>query len=367
MIRRYIPKDLEELIQFHERFTSPLSLVVGFFMDNLILLRRVDLWTSNALLMFYLFIAGLGIVLLNGIESGRFKYPLLLRFAPVIPVAEQFAFGGLFSGFVSLYSRSAAFYGTWVFVAVLAALLVGNERFRKLYLNFSFQIAMYFLALFLFLIFFFPIVFHTIGDWLFVLSGVVAIMLTVALAMVLAKVSPERFRIERTKSVRAVVIIWTSITLLYFTNLIPPLPLALKDAGVYHAVRKISNDTYVLSGEERTFPQSFLPIPATFHKSAGENVYVFTAVFAPTGLSTPITYVWEYFDPTTRAWNSKGDFTLAINGGRDGGYRGYALKSNPQAGRWRVSVFTETGLVIGRVSFDVVDATSTPALVETKH
>src|SRR4051812_42147678 len=106
MIRRYLPKNTEELIHWYERYISPLSLIAGFLMDNLILLRRVDLWTSNALLLFYLSLAGFGIVLLNGIESGRFKNEWLLRAAPFLPVVEQFAFGGLFSAFVSLYSRS---------------------------------------------------------------------------------------------------------------------------------------------------------------------------------------------------------------------------------------------------------------------
>ena len=362
MIRRYIPKDLEQLIQFHERYTSPLSLIVGFLLDTFILLRRIDLWQSNALLLFYLFLAAAGIVLLNAVEAGRVRHPWILKLAPALPVVQQFAYGGLFSGFVSLYSRSAAFYGTWIFIAVLACLMIGNERFRKLYMRFSVQVAMYFLALYLFLIFFLPIVFHTIGDFLFLLSGVVAIGLAALLLFALSKVSPELERKERTRSARSIAVIWSVITVLYFTNLIPPLPLALKDAGVYHEIKKASDGTYTLTGEPRTWYESILPIPATYHKKPGESVYVYTAVFAPTGLSTPITYVWQYFDPKLSAWVTKGMFNLKINGGRDGGYRGYSLKSNPQQGRWRVSVVTTTGLVIGRISFDVVESTSTAQL-----
>ena len=367
MIRRYIPKDLEQLIQFHERYTSPLSLVFGFLLDTFILLRRVDLWTSNALLLFYLFLAAVGIVLLNAVEAGRIKHPWILKCAPALPVVQQFAYGGLFSGFVSLYSRSAAFYGTWIFIAVLACLMVGNERFRKLYMRFSVQVAMYFTALFLFFIFFLPIVFHTIGDFLFLVSGAVAIGLTALLLFILSRVTPEVERRERTRSARSIAVIWSLITILYFTNLIPPLPLALKDAGVYHSVKKNSDDTYTLQGEPRAWYQSIFPVPTTFHKQPGENAYVFTAVFAPSGLSTPITYVWQYFDPTLEAWVTKGMFNLKINGGRDGGYRGYSLKSNPPPGRWRVSVVTPTGLVVGRISFDVVESSSTPELMTLSH
>ena len=367
MVRRYLPKNLEELIHWYERFISPLSLVAGFLMDNLVLLRRVDLWTSNALLLFYLSFAALGIVLLNGIEAGRFKQPWLLKIAPIIPVAEQFAFGGLFSAFVSLYSRSAAFYGTWIFIAVLACLLIGNERFRNLYLRFSFQVAMYFSALYLFFIFFLPVVFHKIGDFMFLMSGLLAIGCAAALLLALSRVTPALEKKERTRSARSIAIIWVLVTALYFTNLIPPLPLALKDAGVYHSVMRLLDGTYSLVGEPRTWYQAFLPFPTTFHKTSAETVYVFTAVFAPSGLSTPITYIWQYYDPSIHDWVSKSDFNLTINGGRDGGYRGYSLKSNPAPGRWRVSVLTQTGLVIGRISFDVVDASSSPDLMTSVH
>lgn len=367
MIRRYLPKNIEELIHWYERYISPLSLVAGFLMDNLILLRRVDLWTSNALLLFYLFLAAFGIVLLNGVEAGRFKNEWLLKFAPILPVVEQFAFGGLFSGFVSLYSRSAAFYGTWLFVALLACLLIGNERFRKMYLRFSFQIAVYFTALYLFLIFFLPVVFHTLGDLLFLMSGIIAVGGAAALLLILSHVTPDVEKKERTRSARSIAIIWIVVTTLYFTNLIPPLPLALKDAGVYHSVTRLSDGTYGLVGEPRTWYQSFFPFPATFHKKPGETVYVFTAVFAPSGLSTPITYLWQHYDESTHNWENKSTFNLTINGGRDGGYRGYSLKSNPAEGRWRVSVLTQNGLVIGRISFDVVESTSSPALVAAVH
>ena len=61
VIRRYLPKDVEELVHWYERYISPLSLVAGFLADNFILLRRVDLWRSNALLFSYLIVAAAGI------------------------------------------------------------------------------------------------------------------------------------------------------------------------------------------------------------------------------------------------------------------------------------------------------------------
>ncbi len=365
MVRRFLPRSLEELIHWYERYISPLSLIAGFLMDNLILLRRIDLWTSNALLLFYVVLAAAGIILINGIEAGKLQRPWLLSIAQLIPVAVQFAFGGLFSAFVSLYSRSAAFYGTWAFIAILACLLIGNERFRKLYLNFSFQVAMYFGALYLFFIFFLPVIFHKIGDAMFIISGLVAVGCIALLLHTLSRVTPALERQERTRSARSVAIIYLVITILYFTNLIPPLPLALKEAGVYHHVSKSAEGKYILSGEPRSWIESFAPLPTTFHKKNGESVYVFTAVFAPSGLSTPITYEWQRYDTKTHDWITDSKFSFSINGGRDGGYRGYSLTSNPEAGSWRVNVLTPSGLVIGRVSFNVVDVSTAPELETT--
>ena len=93
----------------------------------------------------------------------------------------QFAFGGLFSGFLSLYSRSASFALSWIFVLVLAFLLLGNERFRKLYVRLSFQIPLYFTVLLSFFAFFLPVVFRSIGPWMFVASGLSAIVVITGL------------------------------------------------------------------------------------------------------------------------------------------------------------------------------------------
>src|SRR3990167_9955149 len=145
-MRKYLPKsfEMEELTAWYMRYISPLALIGGFFADNLILLRRVDVWTSHALLFSYLLIAALCIIVLNLITTGRIRAPWVLKITPLIPVVAQFAFGGLFSGYLSLYSRSAAFAGSAIFVLLLAALLLGNERFVRFYMRFSFQMSIFF-------------------------------------------------------------------------------------------------------------------------------------------------------------------------------------------------------------------------------
>ncbi len=359
-----LPKNVEELAEWYMRYISPFSLVGGFLADNLILLRRVDLWTSNALLFFYLVLAGCCIILLNVIETGRLQQKWILKITPLIPVVAQFAFGGLFSGYLSLYSRSAAYQTSWIFVLLIAGLLLGNERFVRSYRRFPFQLGIFFTVLFSFLIFFLPVVFREIGPYMFIASGVVSLGAITGFYYLLAYFTPERAASERTRVARIVAVIFVTFNILYFTGAIPPLPLALKDAGVYHGVVR-TGDEYRLFYEPLPWYESFLRYNITFHRAPNEPAYVFTAIFAPTDLTTTIFHEWQLYDESRKAWVTEETVPFYIVGGRDGGYRGYSVKTNPAAGSWRVNVITSFGQTIGRVAFNVV-ATSSPVHLETE-
>ena len=83
-MRRYLsklPRSTEELLRWHEKFISPLTLLIGFTLDNFAL-RRVDLFWGNVLLFSYLAAASASIVVFHLIQSGRWKgkFFLNLRF-----------------------------------------------------------------------------------------------------------------------------------------------------------------------------------------------------------------------------------------------------------------------------------------------
>lgn len=365
MIRGYLPRSVKELVHWYERYVSPVSLVAGFISDNLILLRRVDLWTTDALFIFYLVVSSSGIILINLIETARLKQKFWVDAAPIIPVIVQFAFGGLFSGFLSLYSRSAGYAASWIFVVLVAALLLGNERFARFYVRVPVQISILFTTVFSFLIFFLPVIFHAIGPWMFVFSGASALVAVALFVMLLIRVVPETKK-QLTTTARAIALIYILFNILYFTNLIPPLPLSLKDAGVYHSVvHDAAAGTYTLVGEQDPWYDTIFPFPSVFHESPGQSAFVYTAVFAPSGLSTQVLHEWQYYDTDKKAWVTRATIDYPIQGGRDGGYEGYSQLLNPAPGKWRVNVVTQYGALIGRISFTVVDATSSSPFVTT--
>lgn len=344
-----IPRSTEELLRRYERYISPLSLLVGFTIDS-IALRRVDFFWGNVLLFSYLAVASVSIVLFHLIHSGRLRGKFFLFLLPFTTIAIQFGFGGLFSGFVVLYSHSAAVATSWVFVVALAALMIGNERFRRYYTQFVFQASILFVALFTFLIFFTPLLVGSIGTTVFLISEGIAVGLTVLFLRGFAWLMPEIFRDVRWTVRKTLTSILLLFNVLYFTNAIPPLPLALKEAGVYHDVRKVGNG-YAVRAEPRTWYQQYLNYNTTFHAAPGERAYVFTAIFAPTRFTMTVSHDWEYYDGS--AWVLKNSVSFAIIGGRDGGYRGYTYMDKPDPGAWRVNV-RSGGKLIGRVAFSVV-------------
>ncbi len=62
---------------------------------------------------------------------------------------------------------------------------------------------------------------------------------------------------------------------------------------------------------------------------------------------------WQYYDDETRSWVTASALSFSIHGGRSDGYRGYSVKRSLTEGKWRVSVETVRGQVLGRIPFTI--------------
>ena len=358
-----LPKSIEEAAEWYMHYVSPLALVAAFVIDTFFLLRRVDTLLTTFVLFFYLATAAAILVLISLIQTGRLRHAWLLTITPMLPVVSQYAFGGLFIAFLSLYSRSAAFSLSWIFVAIIATLLIANERFVRFYMRFSFQVTILYTVLFSFLIFYVPLMVGGIGPHLFVLSGVASILIIAAFLYAMFYLVPTLVQDGRAAIARSIAVIFVIFNVLYFTNAIPPLPLALKEAGVYHRVTREGN-AYKLLAEPNEWYEPFLRYNTEYHREPGESVSVYTAIFAPAGLTTSVVHEWQYFNEARDAWETRQRVPFSIVGGREEGYRGYTLKASPEVGPWRVNVTTEYGQVIGRVAFTVVPVDEPPPVEE---
>ncbi len=350
-------KKIREWYEKYDRKIGLASIFFGFLFDSLTLVR-IDLVANHFLMLAYFVIAAVGIALINIKEEGRAKF-LSDELYLWLFIAMQFSFGGLFGRFFLYYFHSGVISQSFLFLALLFGLLIGNEFSKKHYTRLALQISYFFLALLLFLIYFVPIIVGKMGDVVFVFSGVLALALMYGFYRILKRLSPARIG-ERTRLVFGnVIVLFVCMNLLYFTNSIPPLPLSLREAGVYHSVSRTTTG-YKALVEADANKQWWRR--EQFSVKPGESLSVYSAVFAPTAFGAEIVHDWQQYDATTRTWVSMSRVPFPIYGGQDRGYRGYSIKSNIKAGLWRVRVQTARGQVLGFVRFEVRESSKTPPL-----
>ncbi|MFC1625325.1 DUF2914 domain-containing protein [Patescibacteria group bacterium] len=337
-----LKEKIQKLYIKYERYVSPIAFFSGFVWDSLTL-KRIDLLYENIVFFVYLSVAATSIVLISTTQ----------KYARVMPLVLQFTFGGLFSAFFIFYSRSGSIMTSWFFLLALAILLIGNERFRKRYARLVFQLNIFFIALFSYSIFAVPVFIGKMGAWTFLISGLVSLIL-VGFFMRLLK----QFKRPLIFSILGIYLIFN---LLYFTNIIPPIPLSLKEIGIYHFVER-NNGQYSVQFEPAPWYLFFKDFNSDFHWVKNTPVYAYSAVFAPTKLNTTIFHRWSYFDEEKDDWVKKSQLGFSISGGRDGGYRGYTMKTSMESGKWRVDVITSRGQVLGRTKFEIVEVGSLPKL-----
>ena len=347
-MRAVIKRGVEFWWRF-ERHLSVGALAMGFIFD-LIIADRPDSIPNNILLLSYLIIAGALIIFLNIRQAKREEStaPLLLL------LVLQFAFGGLASNLLVLYGRSGTLAGSAIFIAILVAMLVGNEFLRNRYAFLRFNVGVYYLLLLTYCVMAVPVFLtHTIGLWVFLLSGVISIAL---IGGFLTLLFYTVFRGRDTKAlggvVRVVVGIFVAFNLLYLTNVIPPVPLSLEGIGIYHSVLKRSDESYLALFEKPPWWQFWRDTASIYTIDEAKSAFCFSSVFAPTELKAPVVHVWEYY--SGEGWQEQARVSFPISGGAESGYRGYSVTSRLRAGKWRCSVETAQGALIGRVGFEVV-------------
>ena len=351
--------ELRGFVQQYQHQLSVGSFLVGFAIDSIVL-KRIDLLISNAFLLTYLGIVVAVMLLLHHGASHAPRFDALKRVYLWLPFVAQFAFGGMFSGFLIFYSQAGSLVASWPFVSIIIVLIVINEFLRNYQERLTYQSLLLFFCLFSFSIYALPILMGVMGDWVFELSGGAALLAFWGFMSLLYLVDARRVRTAAGTIALGTAIIYGLITTLYFANVLPPIPLALKDVGVYHSIVRAGGD---YAATEELAPWYARLSGVTLSLLPNEPAFAYSSVFAPTSLATSIVHRWEKFDDTKPGWVTVSTIPFSISGGRDGGYRGYSELGPLTPGRWRVSVETARGQLIGREAFTVVRATSTVPLV----
>src|SRR5688572_22686083 len=271
----------------------------------------------------------------------------------MMPMVVQFTFGALLSSAFLFYWFGGAVAASWPVMLVVVVLAALNERFRRAFLHPVIQFGVFAFVFFSYCTLLFPFLLHSLSAWVFLLGGAVATVGSLIVAEAIARTDKARRPLlGRLRLISGG--IYGTFAALYFLNVIPPIPLSIRDAGVYHDVK--ANGEYVLQGESENFLQKLWP-GQTLHleRNGDGRIYAYTAIFAPTNLSTVLVHHWQRYDDAAGREVDAGRSSYSTRGGREAGYRGYSYRTISDAGRWRVIVETERGQELGRLHVTVIE------------
>lgn len=356
---------LTRTLQPLKRYWLTVAFILGFVTD-LILLDKVDDVLDNAILLFYVTLSTISLVTLYAGIAEKIS-PKTARFLRIYsPLAIQYAFGGLLSGMLIFYGRSGDIFASWPFLLLVIGAIAGNELVSNRAQRLVFNLSIYFIGLFSYLVLVVSVFSGRTEPWVFFASGLLALILVYLLVQLLKIVIPQFMRLQMRALVFSLGIIFVTINTLYITSILPPIPLSLKEITIAQSVVR-----YPTTGE---FEIRHVPVPwwnvaqqfnQTFHPTAGGGVACFANVFAPVRLQTTIEHVWQYQNPTTKQWEEYFTLGYEISGSATDGYRGYTSIQNFQPGQWRCIVQTTRGQVLGQQRF-VIDTSTTPTGVVTR-
>ncbi|MEN9337922.1 MAG: hypothetical protein RIQ41_236 [Candidatus Parcubacteria bacterium] len=348
-LREYMA--LKKLITEGWKHASTIIFFGGFITDSFLLPDVTDP-TTKYIGLAYLCILATIIILREWIIARNTASVFEQRTFSVLTFGVSF-FSGAALSFVFIYAmRSAALSVSWPLFVILLLCMAANEFVDTHEYRFTLDIAVFFVALVFYAIFNVPIATGSVNDSVFLLSIAIAIGVGILFISVLRKLS-EVAEYERGRGYALAVGIPMFVGMLYFLNIIPAVPLTLKESGVYHIVTRTPDGEYI--GQKEVDARLLAEYRQTiFHKkSAGDVVYFFSSVGAPAEVSAPVTHVWEYYDEATHEWITSTIVSFDLSGGREEGYRAYSKKETTKPGLWRVTVKVDTNRVVGRMQFRI--------------
>lgn len=339
------------------------SFVLGFITD-LILLNKVDDLLDNLILLFYVLLATLSFFLLYVGVAERASDFFNRYFKLLAPIAMQYSFGGLLSGMLIFYGRSGDWVASAPFLLLIVTVIIGNEFVSKRSDRLIYHLALYFIGLFSYVVLVVPVLTGKMGDWVFIVSGLIALLLVTLVVQVLYRIVPRFMALNTQRVIFSIGMIYVGFNTLYFTSIIPPIPLSLTELMIVQSVESSGLGavrTYRVEVEPQPWHR-ILPFSHPVLHPTGDSIACFARVFAPTKLSTEIFHRWEYKDKDGK-WQSREPIGYTISGTNVQGYGGYTRITTFTPGLWRCGVETKRGQVLGRTTV-LIDTSQRPQKLE---
>ncbi len=329
---------------------------IGGFLFDSITMTRIDSALDLFIQFFYLAVITILMNMQARVENNKWAPSgRLAQYWQYDTEVLHFCYGGLLSGFIVFYFKSTSFSRSFVFLALIAVLMVANEMPQVRKWGNQLRLGLYAFCVVSYLNYLLPVLIGRMGWPVFLLGWIVACALTLQAMKWLSRAYPEPQRMLR-RFTTSPALVLLLVLALYALKLIPPVPLSVKHLGLYRAVQK-EGDRYLLVSRKPAWYKPWATDNRTFPVRAGDEIYTFVSVFGPRGFTHRIFIRWMLWDEKRTEWLTADRFPIALHGGRKDGFRGHMRKENYQPGRWRVNVETEDERVLGSKTFQIVEDT----------
>ena len=360
LIKKQMRHSLDFFIK-HAKHSATFIFLAGFFFD-MFMLPNLDDLKARVIAVIYLSIIAISIMFREWVVSRNTASNFEQKIYSLNTLMISFSSGSMLS-FIFIYSmRSAALFVSWPLLAILLLCILANEFVSTHSFRFNLDVGILLIAVLFYTIFSTPLVLKVQNDKIFALSIIIAMIISFIYIYFLSFTS-ENAKYEAPHGYALSIGIPMFVGMLYFLNVIPAVPLSLKESGVYHKITRLNDSTFLAESEkdERIFSNLRTSI---YHTNATiSDVYFFSSVGAPGELIAPLSHVWEYYDESSKKWIEQGTISFTIEGGRESGYRAYSYKKNIPEGLWRVIVKVDSKRIVGQKKF-LVTKTEGPIKIE---
>jgi len=260
-----------------------------------------------------------------------------------------FLLGTLLNVYSIFYIKSASFFSSVIFLSIMIALILINEIPSVKKSQVSFKVGLFGICLFSFFSILYPILLGFVGWIPFGLA-----LITTALFFYLQYWFVRRALGNINTALKAILVPGISVLIFffifYFLRWIPPVPLSVKEQGIYHLIEKKDGE-YFLSTEKEWW-KFWHAGDEEFKAQPGDKLYYYVQIYSPTRFSDEVVVHWLWKNKKGK-WESADKIPMKIVGGRKEGFRGFTIKNNYDPGEWRVQVESLSGLEISRLYFEI--------------
>lgn len=343
---------------FFEKYKSylPAAFFIGGFLFDLLTLSRIDESLQLIQQLIYLLVIGAFLVVEKMPKTESFfSVGKKSKIWSYRHEATHFLLGSLLSAYMIFYFKSSSIWNSFIFISLLAAILILNEFEKIKGLGDSIRFSLFSLCSASYFIILVPILWNYLGFLTFLFgvsfSGVFVYLYIHAIS--------KYSQIEKKKIISHMLLPTLAthglFVLLYIFRVLPPVPLSLEKVGIYHNIQK-SGPEYQLY-YDRPFWKFWQKGEQHFIAQPGDKIYCFTSIFAPAFFKDRVQMEWWL--STKNGWQKTDSVPLEISGGSEKGFRGYTFKSNYDAGDWQIRVVTSDAREIGRI-YLTVEKSATP-------